>query len=316
MDQLSQVSRRPVPPVVLYRDACDAPVDVSKLWIPDSKTFKMSSSTEVTWHFESIEDYTAEPYVTEVPNVDFLGHADRKSMSLLFDAFYLYGLQLIAADLEFMAREEWSLVKLVDFLIQLETGGAENIYTRIFDRKKRFTDAGLMWLPFLHGSGLTAKLGYTPGTPLFEPLPLYWPKTKPPPYVLLGAEDTDSDSDSDSDPEPMLDEPPSYECAVRATVASIKKPEVSAVEVQVDDIENETDITDVNVNIEDETETETLSEPDTCSADVAPAQPESTTPPPPQPTKPRSGSGRWLHRVRDFIRRRQITAFRKRSFRC
>ncbi|KAI3328049.1 hypothetical protein HD806DRAFT_531380 [Xylariaceae sp. AK1471] len=297
MDQISRASRRPSPPVILYKDDdWTKPLDPPKLWIPDSTTFEVFLPTTVTWYFENIEDYTVEPYVAEVPRVDFLGHTDRKSKSLLFEAFYLYGLQLVPGDLDFMEREGFSLVKLVDTLVKLETGDAENVFTRIFNPKKMYKEAGLMWLPFLHGSGLSAKLGYTPG-PAFEPLPVYpGPITTPPPYVPVEDQDADPDEDADNEnDESVVDEPPSYESSViRVTTASVKWPVVNTVGVHVH-IEKEVD-TQIG------TENQTWSEPDAQSADAA--QPESTATPALQPTKLLSHSRKWLRLVRDFFQRR------------
>jgi hypothetical protein len=324
MDQTSRVSRRPAPPVILYRDNDWAkPLDPPKLWIPDSTTLEIFLPTTVTWYFENIEDYTAEPYVAEVPRVDFLGRTDRKSKALLFEAFYLYGLQLIPDDLELMEREDLSLVRLVDDLIKWETADAENVFTRVFDRKNIFKGAGLMWLPFLHGSGLSARLGYTPG-PAFEPLPVYpglnTAATEPPPYVQVEDADTDSADDVDEDDESVVDEPPSYEYAVdRATIVSIGKPRVSIVGVHVNSDEDEADIVDVHVDdtenefdSHDRTESKTQPEPEAQGVDAARAKSSTFLTPTPQAAKPPSRSGRWLRRVRDLFRKPQIASFRSR----
>ncbi|CAJ2507632.1 Uu.00g088180.m01.CDS01 [Anthostomella pinea] len=181
----SNAPRHPAPPTILFRDSdwAEAP-NPSKLSVPDSSTFEVEYPVEVTWFFEKIENYTAQPYVFDVPTVDFLGYKDRQSKSVLFDAFYLFGRQLVPGDVEFMQREGWSLMRFVDTLIKTETGGAEDIFSRVFERQKRFKAAGLMWLPFLDGSGLTARAGTVPQA-LFESLPLYGESPEEsPPYVL------------------------------------------------------------------------------------------------------------------------------------
>jgi len=220
-NRLSSVSRFPPPPVILFKDydweGDDQP---SKLWIPDHKTFMFLYPKEVTWFFENIEDYTAAPYVAEIPQVDYKGYTDYESKRIMYDAFYLHGVQLVEGDIEFMRQESWSIMKLVDKLVQRETNGADSIYTRVFDHMQTVRSTGLMFLPFLYGSGISAKLGYTPRDPK-EQLPVY-PGPPPPAYVevetehvvYVGLTDSDGTDVKKEQDEPVRDEPPSYEEAV------------------------------------------------------------------------------------------------------
>ncbi|KAI1335254.1 hypothetical protein F5Y15DRAFT_254969 [Xylariaceae sp. FL0016] len=203
------LSRHPAPPVILFKDADWAPQGQGcKLLLPDSRYLNLVP-TEVTWYFEDLDAYTAEPYVAEVPVVDFLGLEDRKSKTLLWEAFHIYGYQLLPEDLETMEREGHSLMRVIDNIIKAETNDAENIYTRVFDRKKPFKQAGMMWLPFLDGTGLTAKLGRH-SQPKYEPLPMYpGPKVEPPPYELV---------EDKAAAKQILEQPPSYEEAVASTI--------------------------------------------------------------------------------------------------
>ncbi|KAI0022754.1 hypothetical protein F4780DRAFT_777506 [Xylariomycetidae sp. FL0641] len=233
-------TRRPAPPVILYKQEDWAePSRVTKMRIPDSTTFEKMYATEVTYFFESMEDYTAEPFVAEIPEVDFLGVTEKRDKRTIYDAFYNFGRQLALEDLEVMERQGLSLMRFVDNLIKEETHGADNIFTRIFDRQKQFKAAGLMWLPFLDGSGITVKRGYVPKPP-FEPLPLYdgpvEDDVEPPPYTPaveevpetveeevvedVKKEDApDVREDEDEDGKAAMDEPPSYEAAVAQATA-------------------------------------------------------------------------------------------------
>ncbi|KAI0144360.1 hypothetical protein GGR57DRAFT_494945 [Xylariaceae sp. FL1272] len=234
IDQTSFAARRPAAPTILYRDdTWQESIERPKIWIPDSRSYRMEFPTEVTWYFENIEDFTAAPYVAEIPTVDFLGFEDRKSKALLFEGFYIYGIQLKKCDLEYMETERWSIMKFVDTLIKSETNDAENIFTRIFDRKRQFKNAGLMWLPFLDGTGITAKIGYTPPQP-FEPLPVYTCLlTSPPPYCEVELKHTATDVVK-SDLCLWPDAPPSYEDAIKAMVPTMVKEEEAEAQSEIE----------------------------------------------------------------------------------
>jgi hypothetical protein len=221
--RLSSVSRFPPPPVILFKDPeWDGGDQPSKLWIPDPKTLKFLYAKEVTWFFENIEDYTAVPYVAEIPHVDYKGYTDYESKKIMYDAFYLYGLQLVEGDIEFMRQESWSIMRLVDNLMKRETNGAESVYTRVFDHMRAVKSTEYMFLPFLYGSGVSAKLGYIPSHPKGQP-PVY-PGPPPPAYVEIESKPVDYTEltesngafDKDEWDEPVREEPPSYEEAVLA----------------------------------------------------------------------------------------------------
>ncbi|KAI1324615.1 hypothetical protein F5Y16DRAFT_423798 [Xylariaceae sp. FL0255] len=214
MDCNSYAERLPAPLHILFLEFdYTGEVEDDKMYMPDSSTFKIDYPTVVTWFFSGMESFTARPIVTKIPRVDFLGRTDRASKRVIYDAFYNFGLQLKPGDLEYMKAQNWSLTRFVDHLIQLETDGAETVFTRVFEKKEAVKAQGFMWLPFLNTDkyGVSAKLGFHKRVSFLEPLPLYQgPQVDPPAY-------------SENDVTVIRELPPLYEDVVPRTSACLRE---------------------------------------------------------------------------------------------
>ncbi|KAI1810008.1 hypothetical protein GGS20DRAFT_569281 [Poronia punctata] len=233
MEGLSLVSRRPPPPVIMYRDFdCDEEErrQTDHLYLPDITKMEVRMVRPVTWFFDDFEDYTAEPYVAEIPEVDYLGYNNMQRRRRIFDTFYLYGLQLVPGDLEHMERKNWTLVKLIDTLIRWESNGKKTVHN-IWDQQKQDRRNGFMFLPFLYTYGMKAKYGrHHIAHPLKDPVPEY-PGPPPPVYEVVEVrcevpiEVAEVRVEDEEEQDVILpSEPPSYD----ATMARDASEEVTA----------------------------------------------------------------------------------------
>ncbi|KAI0473221.1 hypothetical protein GGR56DRAFT_677240 [Xylariaceae sp. FL0804] len=241
MELLRSSRRLPAAPVILFREVdCTDPLPQSEIWFPDSRTFEKTVPTEVTYYFDNFDEFTAQPYVAEVPEVDFLGYTDPRDKDAIFQAFYFFGRQLAAGDVEFMDAHRIPVWKFIDALLRVESDGRESL-TTLFERRDKAKAEGYIWTPYFEHHGLRIKMGkHQPQ--VWEPLPLYpYPHVEPPPYLpvegVVADVKEEEDAAAEEDEAVIVDGPPPYEEAVTTRLS--EKPTATSLEIVEENGEDE-----------------------------------------------------------------------------